>query len=172
MKKLILPLVLLFGTTAFWGVSHVFPQILKEDSIKTAAGVYALVAAMLGIFLRQFMSVSGTDVLRPREALRYMSARQTIRRKMWAIIVMSALASACLWTFATLSDQITWNVWPRLLVGACIALGVYFLLAIARWLSDLAQFSDNLRFKEQTRKYSEAVLKRLAEAAKHGAPQR
>lgn len=172
MKKIILPLVLLVGTLAFWGASYVLPQLLKEESIKTGAGVYALVGAMLGVFLRQFMAVSGTDVLRPREAQRYMSARQTIRRKMWAVVAASTIASACLWALATLSDQLTWNAWLRLLVGACLALGVYFLIAIASWLSDLAQFSDNLRLKEQTRKYSDAVLKRLADAAKHSAPQR
>lgn len=172
MKKLVLPLVILVGTLAFWGASYILPQLLKEDSIKNAAGVYALVIAVLGIFLRQFLSVPGTDILRPREAHRYMSARQAIRRKMWTVVALSALASLCLWTFATLADQVNWTMWPRMTIGACISLGVYFLLAIARWISDLAQFSDSLRLKEQTRKYSEAVLKRLSDAAKNGAPQR
>jgi len=153
-------------------MSYVLPQLLKEASIKNAAGVFALVLGLLGIFLRQFLATSGVDILRPREAQRYTAARQAIRSRIWIVVALSAIASLGLWTAATLADQINWTSLPRMLVGACISLGVYFLLAIARWISDWAQFSDSLRLKEQTRKYSEAVLKRLSEAAKHSSPQR
>lgn len=168
MRKFVLPLIVLLGTSAFWGLSYVFPQLLHEESIKRAAGLYALVVGLLGIFLRQFLSSQATEILRPREAERYMGARAKIRKKIWTVVACSSLAFLCLWTLATMADEITWNLAPRLIVGVCISAGVYLLLAIARWISDWAQFSDSLRLKEQTRKYGEAVLKRLAEASKQG----
>lgn len=172
MRKFVLPLVVVLGTSVFWGLSHAFPQLLHEESIKSAAGLYAFVAALLGIFLRQFLSTQATDILKPREAERYMGARARIRAKIWVVVACSALASLCLWTLANLADKITWINGARLLVGLCISIGVYLLLAIARWISDWAQFSDSLRLKEQTRKYSDAVLKRLADASKQGLPSR
>lgn len=173
MNRYYLPGILICGTLIYSGLAAIFPDLIAPESIKRAAGVYGGVIALLLIFLRQFLSFQGTDALKLREAERFNAVRSRIRQKIWMVVALCSLGFILLWGTGLVVDTIDSKSMVAGITGFFVSLALYLALAVAKWISDLAAFSDNLRLKEHARKYSEGVLKRLAEAGKNGTqPQR
>ena len=173
MNRYYLPGILIFGTLIYSVLAATFPDLISPESIKRAAGVWGVVIALLLIFLRQFLSFQGTDALKLKEAERFAAVRHRIRQKIWLVVALCGFGFVFLWGTGSVADTIESKKMVAGIAGFLVSLALYLALAVAKWISDLAAFSDNLRLKEHARKYSEGVLKRLAEANKSGTqPQR
>ncbi|MCP3720541.1 MULTISPECIES: hypothetical protein [unclassified Paraburkholderia] len=160
------PLLLVLGAAAFAALAPFFPSLISGTVVKYMAGVFVLVGTMLSVFFAQLGNTTGVGVLSSREMERYTAKRIEIRGRFWLVIGLCLACSVVMWL---LSEKHVSRIAAvnGAVVGFFVFVGVTYLLVVARWINDLSAFADRMRLIEQQRKEHEALLKRLADAAKN-----
>lgn len=170
MKKYSRALIIVLITALFWAVGEWTSFAWGAPLVKSLAGIFAIVSALLLFFFRLMNTTTGVGTLSGREMERYTTKRKDIRRRFWLVLGVSASSSGALWVLGQYAENHPVLPLGAGLVGFLFAINIANVLSVAKWIDEISTFADTLRSREQRARENEALLKRIAEAKKRSSP--